>query len=78
MKLLNLHIKNIGPFKEASLDFATEFRKGKAEPVTIITGINGAGKSILIDDIRAPYVLINFLVRFFVVYYKYQQLKIKY
>lgn len=53
MKLLNLHIKNIGPFKEAFLDFATEFRKRKAEPVTIITGINGAGKSILIDAIRA-------------------------
>ena len=63
MKLLNLHIKNIGPFKEASLDFATEFRKGKAEPVTIITGINGAGKSILIDAIRAAFCGMSILER---------------
>lgn len=55
MKLLNLQIKNIGPFKEASLEFATEFKKGATEPVTIITGVNGAGKSILIDAIRAAF-----------------------
>ena len=54
MKIKNLHIKNIGPFKEAALEFATDFVQVTGEqPVTIITGVNGAGKSILIDAIRA-------------------------
>lgn len=78
MKLLNLHIKNIGPFKEASLDFATEFRKGKAEPVTIITGINGAGKSILIDAIRAAFCGMNILERDIVADEKDYQIKMEY
>ena len=53
MKLKNLHIKNIGPFKEASLTFATTYNPETGEqPVTIITGVNGAGKSIVIDAIR--------------------------
>lgn len=78
MKLLNLHIKNIGPFKEASLDFATEFRKGKAEPVTIITGINGAGKSILIDAIRAAFSGMSILERDIVADEKDYQIKMEY
>lgn len=78
MKLLNLHIKNIGPFKEASLDFATEFRKGKAEPVTIITGINGAGKSILIDAIRAAFCGKSILERNIVADEKDYQIKMEY
>ncbi len=78
MKLLNLHIKNIGPFKEASLDFATEFRKGKAEPVTIITGINGAGKSILIDAIRAAFCGMSILERDIVADEKDYQIKMEY
>lgn len=54
MKIKNLHIKNIGPFKEAVIEFATECNEATAEqPVTIITGMNGAGKSIVIDAIRA-------------------------
>lgn len=54
MNIENLHIKNIGPFKEAVIEFATEYNEAIGEqPVTIITGMNGAGKSIVIDAIRA-------------------------
>lgn len=53
MKIKNLHIKNIGPFKDATLEFATAYNAENGEqPVTIITGTNGAGKSIVIDAIR--------------------------
>lgn len=53
MKIENLHIKNIGPFKKAVIEFATEYNEAIGEqPVTIITGMNGAGKSIVIDAIR--------------------------
>ena len=45
MKIERLYIKNIGPFKEASLVFPTQQNKETGEePVTIITGVNGAGK----------------------------------
>ena len=54
MKIERLYIKNIGPFKEATLEFPTRMDKETGEePVTIITGRNGAGKSIIIDAIRA-------------------------
>ena len=54
MKIERLYIKNIGPFKEATLEFPTQANKETGEePVTIITGRNGAGKSIIIDAIRA-------------------------
>ena len=54
MKIERLYIKNIGPFKEATLDFPTQYNNETGEePVTIITGVNGAGKSIIIDAIRA-------------------------
>ncbi|WP_303179919.1 AAA family ATPase [uncultured Butyricimonas sp.] len=54
MKIRNLHLKNIGPFKEANLVFPTDFESETGrQPVTIITGMNGAGKSIVIDAIRA-------------------------
>lgn len=54
MKIKKLFLKNIGPFKEATLEFPvkTDSETGE-EPVTIITGKNGAGKSIIIDAIRA-------------------------
>lgn len=54
MIIETLNIRNIGPFKEAYLDFATSFEEGsKGQAITIITGVNGAGKSIIIDSIRA-------------------------
>lgn len=61
MKILNLHIKNIGPFRDAYLDFASDFKE--AVPITIITGMNGAGKSIIIDAIRAAFSGGNVLER---------------
>lgn len=78
MKLLNLHIKNIGPFKEAFLDFETEFNKETVEPVTIITGINGAGKSILIDAIRAVFGGMSILERDIIADEKDYQIKMEY
>lgn len=65
MKIRTLHIRNIGPFKEALLNFPSDFPK-EAEgslPVTIITGMNGAGKSIVIDAIRAAFSGGNVLER---------------
>ena len=54
MRIESLHIKNVGPFKEATMDFATIDNVGFGEqPITIVTGMNGAGKSIVIDSIRA-------------------------
>lgn len=54
MKVDSLYIKNIGPFREETIQFATLDRIESGEqPVTIITGVNGAGKSIVIDSIRA-------------------------
>nr|WP_293835855.1 AAA family ATPase [uncultured Arsenicibacter sp.] len=53
MRLLNLDIKNIGPFKEGHIDFIDDINRDEAAPVTIITGENGAGKTIVLDAIRA-------------------------
>lgn len=53
MRLLNLDLKNIGPFKEGHIEFIDDINKDEAAPVTIITGENGAGKTIILDAIRA-------------------------
>lgn len=50
MVIESLTIKNIGPFEEAEIEFATDF---KSNPITVITGKNGTGKSMVIDAIRA-------------------------
>lgn len=53
MKITELSLQNIGPFKEAHLEFATE---GEGKPaVVLITGENGTGKSIIIDAIRTMF-----------------------
>lgn len=50
MKLLDLHLKNIGPFLDDILEFAT-FENSEKQ-VTILTGENGTGKTIVLDAIR--------------------------
>ncbi|HAO08728.1 MAG TPA: hypothetical protein DCQ50_17510, partial [Chryseobacterium sp.] len=50
MKLLDLHLKNIGPFLNDKIEFAT-FENSKKQ-ITIITGENGTGKTIILDAIR--------------------------
>lgn len=50
MKLLDLHLKNIGPFLDDRVEFAT-FENSKKQ-VTIITGENGTGKTIILDAVR--------------------------
>lgn len=42
--------KDIGPFNNGHLDFTNE--NGQYSPVTIITGENGTGKTIILDAIR--------------------------
>lgn len=51
MRLLKLDLKDIGPFNEGHLDFTNE--DGQYNPVTIITGENGTGKTIILDAIRS-------------------------
>ncbi|WP_294304305.1 AAA family ATPase [uncultured Chryseobacterium sp.] len=50
MKLLDLHLKNIGPFLDDTIEFAT-FENSRKQ-VTILTGENGTGKTIVLDAIR--------------------------
>lgn len=65
MRIKKLYLKNIGPFDEASLDFEPNLdiesfsskedwvtRKSSDAKVTIITGENGTGKTIILDAIR--------------------------
>jgi predicted ATPase len=51
MRVLELGLKNIGPFDEARVEFLSPDRA--TEPgVTLLTGMNGTGKTILLDAIR--------------------------
>ena len=50
MRLLDMTLKNIGPFDEAHLEFLPE--GDDVTPVAVITGENGTGKTILLDAIR--------------------------
>jgi predicted ATP-binding protein involved in virulence len=52
VRIKNLSLKNIGPFLEAELDFMGANEAGKHAPVTIITGENGTGKTVVLDAIR--------------------------
>lgn len=53
MRIKQLHLENIGPFIEADLDFIPH-ENGKP-PVTLITGENGTGKTIILDAIRGMF-----------------------
>jgi predicted ATP-binding protein involved in virulence len=53
MRIKNLKIKNIGPFKSAELNFIENDEELQNPPVIILTGENGTGKTILLDAIRA-------------------------
>ena len=53
MRIINLKLKNIGPFKDAELEFISDENEMENPPVICITGENGTGKSIIIDSIRA-------------------------
>jgi predicted ATP-binding protein involved in virulence len=53
MRIHNLTLKNIGPFKDAYLEFIGPDDSVEKPPVIIITGENGTGKTIIIDAIRA-------------------------
>jgi len=53
--LLDLTLENIGPFDHAELTFYDRESTEPQSPVTILTGENGAGKSIVIDAIRGTF-----------------------
>lgn len=52
MNIKSLHLKNIGPFREAEMNFATPKDGVYKHAITVVTGLNGAGKSVVIDAIR--------------------------
>ncbi|MCU0389660.1 MAG: AAA family ATPase [Thermoflexibacter sp.] len=52
MRIYSLELQNIGTFIEGKIDFITESDDEKHPPVTIITGENGTGKTIILDAIR--------------------------
>ena len=52
MRIIDLHLQGVGPFKTEHLEFITEKDDLEKPPVTIITGENGTGKTIVLDAIR--------------------------
>jgi predicted ATP-binding protein involved in virulence len=53
MRIKNIILKNIGPFKDVNLDFISDDTELENPPVICITGENGTGKSIILDSIRS-------------------------
>jgi len=54
MRLQKLYLKNVGPFLDDTIEFAT-FENSKSQ-VTILTGENGTGKTVIIDAIRKMFL----------------------
>ena len=52
MIIKELNLENVGPFKDLHLDFPCKPDKNGKYRVTIITGENGTGKSIILDSFR--------------------------
>ena len=52
MNIKDLTLKNVGPFKEMHLEFPCTSNASGKLPVTLITGENGTGKSIILDSLR--------------------------
>lgn len=53
LRLLDLSLTNVGPFDHAEIELATE--ADGIEPVTLLTGQNGTGKTIVLDAIRGVF-----------------------
>lgn len=51
MKLIDLHLHNIGPFIDQKIEFFNPEEQPQP-PIVIITGENGSGKTIIVDSIR--------------------------
>jgi predicted ATP-binding protein involved in virulence len=56
MKINSLYLKNIGPFLDDNIDF---IGNGLNPSITIITGENGTGKTIVLDAIRRMLTFCN-------------------
>lgn len=52
MNIKDLTLNNVGPFKDIHLGFPCTPNASGMLPVTLITGENGTGKSIIIDSLR--------------------------
>ena len=52
MRILSLDLGNIGPFVKGHIDFTPDEENTEKPSVTIITGENGTGKTIVLDAIR--------------------------
>jgi energy-coupling factor transporter ATP-binding protein EcfA2 len=52
MLIKELVLKNIGPFRDATVQFPSDRNKDGTLPITVITGQNGTGKTIILDAIR--------------------------
>ncbi|MEM7535110.1 MAG: AAA family ATPase [Chloroflexota bacterium] len=56
MRVKRLVLENIGPFIEADMSFLPDdWQSTDKPPVTLITGENGTGKSIILDAIRGSF-----------------------
>jgi len=56
MRISSLKLKNIGPFLDEEINFIDENNDKIHSPITIITGENGTGKTVILDAIRALFL----------------------